>query len=147
MSLLTPESHSIQTGSLLFCEASTLDDFLPDRDFAYHARAQVVRPFIFHQEARVEHFFFYVRFRRIARVSSLMRLMISGGVPDGARNICDVSTTALGTPASCIVGTSGRSTQCSAPVCASAFSAPERIWPISPAMLTEAISVVPCRAA
>ena len=38
-------------------------------------------------------------------------------------------------------------TQCSLPVCASAFSVPDRMWPISPAILTEAISVVPASAA
>ena len=58
------------------------------------------------------------------RVSSASRLMTSGGVPAGARNICEVSTTALGTPASAMVGTSGRSSSRLSAVTARARNCP-----------------------
>jgi len=99
------------------------------------------------------------RVKRVAVISTLLpgltekvidktlRVTAERLAPAGARIICAVSITASGMPASCMVGTSGMSNQWSLPVCASAFRAPERMWPISPAMLTHAMSVVPARAA
>jgi len=60
-----------------------------------------------------------------SRVASESFLTTDGGVPAGASSICEVSTTAFGMPASAMVGTSGRSGQRVAPVCAIALSEPD----------------------
>ena len=64
-------------GALILLEPGALDDFLPQRHLAHHARMQLLGPFVFHQETgRLSIFALTSGFCRMARVSSASRLMI-----------------------------------------------------------------------